>query len=270
MKTFTMTVDVEPDTVWGSWKTSDPISFRGVFDGIERIQSLANEFAVGVTYFIQPVILFNDACIAYLQSLSGLFECATHLHGEYIEPEAKYKPDFAGSEPSEKQRDYAPNIEKEKLKSITKLFVTKVGYEPKSFRAGRFGASKNTCKFLRECNYTHDSSVIPGRKQFAKNFNLSPYFCDGMIEVPVTIYRKKWLRPTPGYSSFADMRDIALKCGSRNLCCMIHNVEVVPKINPYCETEERCLRMLDDLRHFFEFVLNNGYTSKLMNGISIC
>ena len=51
--------------------------------------------------------------------------------------------------------------EKEKLFNITELFIKTFGYEPKSFRAGRFGISKDTLKILENLNYKVDSSITP-------------------------------------------------------------------------------------------------------------
>lgn len=259
MKSFALTIDVEPDSKRGSWDTSVPISFRGVYEGVEKIQSLANQFSVPVTYFIQPVVLYDQKSVDFFQSLTGRFELASHLHGEYIGPNAKYGgPDFSGCNPGERQSNYAPELERKKLDKLTSLFAQKFGYTPKSFRAGRFGSGKYTLGFLRDLGYSHDSSVIPRSKQFKSIKSPVPYKSKGVIEVPITIdHRRRWLRPTPGFSSVKDIREI-MNSGYSTTCCMLHNVEVLPRINPYCESKGDCDELMDRL----EAVLMAAYENK--------
>ncbi len=265
MKTFSLTIDVEPDATHGSWSTSNPVTFKGVFEGIPKIQSVANEFDVPVTYFVQPVVLLSDECVEFLLSLGGLNELASHLHGEYIGPKARFPgPDFGGCDPSEKQRDYPPDIEKLKLRNLTDLFAAKFGYEPKSFRAGRFGAGPNTCKFLKELGYSHDSSVTPRSKLYRSLAETDPYLSDGIIEVPVTINsNRQWLRPSPTYSSYEEMKSIIdwVDLEKTHACCMFHNVEVVPNISPYCDSLKECEDMLDRLRRLLDLISKRGYRS---------
>ncbi len=260
MRTLTVTIDVEPDATFGSWATSNPITFNGVFEGIKRIENICAYFNVPVTYFIQPVVLFNDNCIEYFKSISG--EMATHLHGEYIKPNPRFPgPDFSGCDPSDRQKDYTRHVEMSKMSNITDLFADKFGYPPLSFRAGRFGGGKNTFRCLKKLGYSHDSGIVPGHKNFKNIKKHIPYKQDGIIEVPVTLIRNKWLRPTPGYSGKKVLKSIlkAYTVKETNVCCMFHNVEVVPAINPYCDTEHDCSKMLDTFKFILEQALEMGY-----------
>lgn len=248
MKTFTLTIDVEPDAKNGSWDTSNPITFSGVYDGVQKIQSLANSFNVPVTYFIQPVVLYSRECVNFFRELSGRFELASHLHGEYIGPNARHKgPDFSGCNPGDRQYNYSPDIERKKLKNLTDLFVKCFNKSPTSFRAGRFGSGKYTLSFLKELGYSHDSSVIPRSKQFKSIKSPLPYISRGIVEVPITIdNHRRWLRPTPGFASLKDVDEI-MNHGYSHTCCMLHNVEVIPRVNPYCKSELDCEDLIDRL-----------------------
>jgi len=261
MRTITLTVDVEPDASEGSWSTSNPISFNGVFDGISKIESVTSPLGVPVTYFLQPVVLYNDDCVKYLKTISG--EMGSHLHGEYIDPNAKYAgPDYSGCDPGEKQSDYPLHIEMEKMRNLTTLFRQQMGYNPVSFRAGRFGVSKHTFSCLSSLGYTHDSSVVPGHKNSRSVRKLFPYTVCGITEVPITVMGKKWLRPTPGYSNLKEMKKllVCFRKHQSNVCCMFHNVEVVPGINPYCQSKTVCSDMLKRLFDMLEYALSIGYT----------
>jgi len=84
-------------------------------------------------------------------------ELGTHLHSEFIEPEA----DFGSNHARSFQADFAPETEFRKLENLTGLFERAFGFAPKSFRAGRFGLSRYTLEFLEKLGYTVDSSVTP-------------------------------------------------------------------------------------------------------------
>lgn len=271
MLTITVTIDVEPDASPGSWKTSNPITFQGVKIGIPAIENAVKDIGVPVTYFLQPVVLYDDNCVKCLREIQG--EMGSHLHGEYIGPEAKFPgPDFSGCDPGEKQSDYSNKLEMSKMSSLTDLFVEKMGYYPSSFRAGRFGISSNTIKCLASLQYTHDSSVVPGHKNSRGIKNRVPYKFRGITEVPITVTRgKKWLRPTPGYSNLNTMKQILtiFKKTKSNVCCMFHNVEVVPGISPYCDSQSDCDDMLGVLSDMLKFALSIGYHPIVLKEVKV-
>jgi len=265
MKQFFMTVDVEPDASKGSWNTSDPVTFSGVFDGVERLQAAAKDYGVIVTYLLQPVVLFSDECSQYFRSLDGC-DIGSHLHGEYIGPAARYPgPDFSGCDPSEQQRDYSVETERGKMKSLTDLFRNQLGFAPQSFRAGRFGLGDFSLSILSDMGYLVDSSIVPRWKRFKKIHSTEPFRRDGVIEVPITVSDKcKWLRPTPSFSSKDDIRSIFTWLDQNNLstaCCMIHNVELVPGKSPYCHCKSDCNNMMDRIRFIFDMAQKYGYKS---------
>ena len=271
MKTLTVTIDVEPDASLKSWSTSDPLSFKGVFEGIPRIEKIAKSFNVPMTYFVQPVVLYDDSCVSYLKTLDGEF--AAHLHGDYIGPEPRYAgPDFSGCDPKDMQKNYTPKVESAKMRNLTNLFRDVFGYAPLSFRAGRFGLSNRTFQYLSRLGYTHDSSVVPRHKHFKNIRSSIPYKEKGIIEVPVTVTKKnEWLRPTIGYSNTNSLVKILKKFykSNFNVCCMFHNVEVIPRVNPYCSTEHDCSKVLDRFAKMLETSLLLKYRPITVSQVTI-
>jgi hypothetical protein len=195
-----VTVDTECDK-GAAWKTQHPLRFRSVTEGIPDIlEPLFRTHGIVPTYLLSPEILRDPSSVALLRGLKDC-ELGTHLHGEFIEPEA----DLAAAVTSVPQSAYAPAVEREKLKNLTALFADRLGFAPKSFRGGRFALSSHTLGFLEELGYSVDSTVTPfrtnaydgGRTCNYWGAPLAPYHPSrkdprkrgslGLLEVPVTI-----------------------------------------------------------------------------------
>ena len=89
------------------------------------------------------------------------------------------------------------------MQNLTNLFLNKFGFNPTSFRAGRFGLSNYTIHFLQKLGYIVDSSVVPytqwkdggGYVEFF-GAQTEPYFPDfdkikepgnsSILEIPIT------------------------------------------------------------------------------------
>lgn len=209
-KYIVITIDVEPDCS-PSWKYSDPLTFSGVHQGIaKRLQPLFNKYNITPTYLINNVVLEDDASIETFKSLNGQYELGTHLHPEFIEPE-KTEFYYSGKKGIANSCFYAPEIEFEKIKSITNLFSSRFQFQPLSFRTGRFSAGPNTIKSLIALNYKADTSITPNvrwddhTREKAVDFRKAPnqpYWIDPsslvtesnkrtLLEVPVSIIRQK-------------------------------------------------------------------------------
>ena len=157
---FLVTIDVEPDCS-PVWNLSDPLRFDGVKIGIkERLQPLFNRYDIVPTYLINNIVLEDKESVGVFKNLEGNFELGTHLHPEFIEPD-KSVFDYAGSRVEADCCFYPPDIEFEKIRNITELFRQQFGYQPVSFRAGRFAAKENTFKSLTELGYKVDTSITP-------------------------------------------------------------------------------------------------------------
>jgi hypothetical protein len=266
------------------WKLRRPLSFEGVHAGIaDRLHPLFARYGAKPTYLLSPEVLRDAPSVERLASLPGC-ELGAHLHGELAEPDAAI-PDRTDAV----QRDYAPEVERAKLASLTQAFREAFGRSPKSFRAGRFGIGRHTMRFLEEVGYTVDSSVTPHVDWSHVSPGLSfegapeaPYRParedparpgdSGVLEVPVTIrpprlgalpllgkrIERRWLRPTKnsGKALVALAREvISRQNGARAvvLNAMFHNVEVVAGTSPYAATDNEARRILDRLGALLDF-----------------
>jgi hypothetical protein len=195
-----ITIDTEVDRST-TWRTSNPATFRSVTEGIaQRLQPLFNRYGAKPTYLVSPEVLQDDVSANVLELLEGAYELGAHLHGEFIEPEKKYQ-DYSGVSTLDFPCDYIETLEYAKLSELTRLFYERFGFKPVSYRAGRFGASKNTIRSLEKLGYKVDTSVTPhvcwdGRIDFTAAPEY-PYFPSedsitrkgnsGVLEIPVTI-----------------------------------------------------------------------------------
>lgn len=154
-----VTIDTECDRT-PTWRTSSPLSFRGVTDSIpRRIQPLFERFGVRPTYLISSEVICHPESAAVLASLRNV-ELSTHLHGDDMTPRIKTW-EMAGGVTDQMQWEYGEDLERSKLETLTELFRQHFDHQPLSFRAGSFGAGPHTGRILKDLGYVIDSSVTP-------------------------------------------------------------------------------------------------------------
>jgi len=288
-----VTIDTECDKS-RSWRTASPVSFRAVTESIpQRLQPLFERHGIRPTYLLSPEVITDVACRDALRSLRGV-ELTTHLHGDYITPAIKSW-DFAGTLTDEMQLEYGESLERSKMETLTELFRQQFGFQPLSFRAGRFGASSHTGKILQDLGYRVDSSVTPhvcwttrtGEKRpDYRGFPETPYTLGpdgdisrpgtgGVLEVPVTILpagtvssnhpaEPIWFRP---WYSDADtlcrvldhvLDQPPVNGVHRPLMMMFHNVELLAGASPYPQSDAEVQRYLDMMARVFERAERKG------------
>ncbi len=157
---LTITIDTEIDKS-PDWRVSANGTFFSVLGGIpNKLTPLFNHFGAKPTYLLSSEVIENKDCVSLLKNIDNC-ELGTHLHGDLVEPNRRiYK--IGNERTYEMENSYPKEIEYEKLKNLTNLFVEKFGYNPESFRAGRFAAGANTISSLEKLGYLVDSSVTPG------------------------------------------------------------------------------------------------------------
>ncbi len=267
-----VSIDTECDK-GKAWLSRKPMAFDGVHDGVvERLHPLFARRGAKPTYLLSPEVIRDPRCAEALRKIEGSCELGTHLHGEYAEPGA-FEPDLT----KDFQRDYTPEVERAKMTYLTDLFIRAFGYQPRSFRAGRFGIGPASVPILESLGYSVESSVTPhmdwsdvGARGLAfMSAPTQPYRPDhedpgrpgfaNLLEVPVTIKKRllnalpcigrrfepRWLRPTRGTAEALvrvaedEIADARRAAPGRPviLNAMFHNVEVVPGTSPYAADE---------------------------------
>jgi hypothetical protein len=286
-----VSIDCECDKGEG-WRLKKPLSFAAITTGIaDRLQPLFRTYGAKPTYLMSPEVLRDPASVDCLLHLAGSAEFGTHLHGEFVEPDA-FEPD----ETTAFQCNYPPEIERQKLGALTDLFRTTLGHPPRSFRAGRFGIGPHSLQFLADLGYAVDSSVTPLKdwtRQGApaasfRSAPVQPYWpVPGMpalkasgpgpvLEVPVTIlpsrfhrlpligaqFEPRWLRPTHGTSAslVAVARDERTRTenGPVVLNCMFHNVEIMAGLSPYAKDQTAADAILNRLAGLLAYARSEG------------
>lgn len=188
-----VTIDTECDKGSPGWHIKKPMSFENIPLQEKLLMPLFNKYGIVPTYLLSPEVLQDQRSVEQLKALDNV-ELGTHLHEEFIAPNANYDADRTKNV----QANLPLHIEKEKLKNLTNLFYEKTGVLPKSFRSGRFGSSKHTTKILADLGYLVDSSVVPYTTLCFDNYTIdswehttSPffeYFDDKRIlQVPLTV-----------------------------------------------------------------------------------
>jgi hypothetical protein len=194
-----VSIDVECDKD-ERWHVRRPLAFSGVEEGIGgRLAPMFAEYGVRPTYLLSPEVIRDGACASLLRTLDAC-ELGTHLHPEFVRGSDRVATTeaVACQMPEEDER--------RDLEELTRLFTATFGSSPRSYRAGRFGASARTIGILGGLGYLVDSSVTPYKTwDYGLDFRgapSSPYFPDlsdinrrgqpgGVLEVPVS------LRPSP-------------------------------------------------------------------------
>lgn len=273
-KYLVITIDVEPDCSY-NWTYSNPLKFEGVSVGIKEIlHPMFKKYGIKPTYLINNVVLEDNKSVEILKNLDGEYELGAHLHPEFIEPQKKYY-DYAGKKGEANLCFYPYEIQQEKIVNYKKLFYVKFGFNPVSFRAGRFSANNKTFEILNNEGFKIDTSATPTvrwedktRESIVEFPTINqPYWIGNLLEVPVTIIKKRnpkrlyltkksyWLRPF--YSSTKEMIIIVKTLSNHSNIViyniMFHNVEVLPGLSPYVLNDEDQMNYLNTLKEFFEY-----------------
>jgi hypothetical protein len=196
-----ISIDTECDR-YHNWEVRQPLSFQNIDDQKTTLFPLFRKHGIKATYLISPEVLKDDAAMGVFDDVKDEHEFGSHLHIEFIEPDANMQSQWAKGV----QAELAPELEYAKLENLTRLFERRFGYKPISFRAGRFGASVHTLKHLATLGYKVDSSFRPYSREKFKDGTIVdawgvfhwPYFPDfsdfkkrseqhEILEIPVTL-----------------------------------------------------------------------------------
>ena len=283
---------------FGDWSAPSSQFFKGVTDVVpNQMDPLFQRFGIRPTYLLSPAVMTHIESCEVLRGLDSC-ELGTCLNGDYVVPQIKGR---YFDEPTTKvnamQWEYPPELEKAKLEVLTQLFKQQFGYQPRSFRAGGFGAGHYTGRWLAELGYLVDSSVTPdlvwaghGGTAFPDYRSLPemPYSISyegdiwlpgdsTLLEVPITLLSPKelalegtdpiWFRP---WFSDADtlihiaryVDDMNRQTGhARPLVMMLHSQDLVPGAYVNKGANMSVKLYLDRLQRLFAFTESTGIKS---------
>jgi hypothetical protein len=164
----TITIDTEADHRGDAWVKTAPLRFASVTDGVPHV--LAPLFAkhrARPTYLVTTEVMNDEASVEALARAKDC-ELGTHLHGDHVAPAAR-APDPAGQTSWDFTCCYPAELERGKLETITDQYRDRFGRKPLSYRAGRYGASGRTARYLAELGYRAETSVTPGIEWINEN-----------------------------------------------------------------------------------------------------
>ena len=171
-----MSVDTEED----NWDNiyEDPTTKN--INELPKLQKVLETYDVVPTYLISYPVATDLESINTLKTIfeKGKCEIGSHLHPWNTPPfEERLTP----------QNTMLNNIPYElqfkKLQNLHEAIIHNYNFEPKSFRAGRYGLDTNLVKNLIRLGYKVDSSITPFLDwsslygpDFSNHYNLFPYY----------------------------------------------------------------------------------------------
>ena len=192
-----ISIDVEEDMP--NWRIEETLTLRNL-EGLPRLQGIFEKYGVRPTYLLNYAYASNAGAVKYFKSIQDKCEIGAHMHPWNTPPlsenEAKIN-EFPSNLPRERQF--------EKIKTVTDELAGAFGSRPTSFRAGRFGFSKETNDILLQLGYLVDSSITPmvswahlNGPDFQK-YPASPFWLNNtgerLLEVPVSIGLNRKIPP---------------------------------------------------------------------------
>lgn len=152
---FLVSIDVEEDMP--DWKAQNTVTLRNL-EGISRLQNFFDRYNVRPTYLITyPVATDNNGSAVFKDIVSSnRCEIGAHMHTWTTPPVAEEEKDnllLANC-----LDDETLNA---KLTNITEAIRDRYGFNPASYRAGRFGFDYRSAFILKKLGYKVDTSSTP-------------------------------------------------------------------------------------------------------------
>lgn len=235
---FAITIDTEVDKS-RDWSVAQDAGFEGIHRGVgEILHPLFVKYGVSPVYFLSNEVLADPELCKLFETyqIANTAELGTHLHYEAAGPLAIS--DIAGRKLDGVQAQLTAADERLALTWLTDTYKARFSQNPISFRAGRYGLSRNSIGLLAEMGYKVDSSATPGLKwdyqtspkPVSSDYRQAPsipYVCDsqnpsipgssGVLEVPISLKKaplgprevirlalgkkRRWIWARPGFGS---------------------------------------------------------------------
>lgn len=172
-------------------KGKDPIDkliWGNTNDGYYGIERIMDEFEkIGV-----HILFFLDFAEAWDYGEERIKKVAERIIARGHDVGVHIHPDHMADKNRMFLWEYSYDEQKDIIRKCTELYEQLIGRKPLSFRAGKYGANRNTLDILDELGYKYDFSEYYGQKWCGIDPPItvnSPVKYKGIIEFPVTMHR---------------------------------------------------------------------------------
>lgn len=273
---FVVTIDTEEEGLWGNeYKRHDEYTVENIFC-LDSFQKFCDRLGIVPTYLIDYPVATQKSSVNILKNFlkQGVCEIGTHLH-PWCNPPYEEELSHRNSYP----HNLSPELQRKKLKILTKAIQDNFGVQPISYRAGRFGFNESSIKILEELEYEIDTSIVPYRDNKISDepsfgmVQLKPYYLDytdirsagdsKILEIPITV---EFTRSLPKFVKkiYPSLPDI----GIRRLLRNAFSVELV-WLRPSYSSLDYMIKLADQVISSGVTVLNMMFHStELMPGAS--
>ena len=200
MKSIIITVDTEGHVgidpvkhlIWG--ETSD-----GQQNGIPLIMDLCDEVGAKALFFVDIAEAwhYGEEKIAEVMRyiVSRGHQVGVHIHPDHMaDPKRLFL------------YEYSYNEQYDIIDKCSKFYESVLKQKPEAFRAGKYGANRDTLQILDELNYKADFSEFYGQKWCGINppitGNQTVKVTGSLIEVPVMSYKSEFYNLIKRYDKF--------------------------------------------------------------------
>lgn len=151
---LTVTIDTEEDN-WSNYASEPVLSNIGK---IPQLQKLFDRYGVRPNYLISYPVAANAKAAALLRGImeDGRCEIGTHLHTWNTPPFEEEK-----TPPNTMLCNLDEGLQSRKLEALHSKIVDGFGFEPVTFRSGRWGFDGTVARTIYRMGYKVDTSVSP-------------------------------------------------------------------------------------------------------------
>tara|TARA_B100001939_G_scaffold348054_1_gene372314 strand:- start:9057 stop:10067 length:1011 start_codon:yes stop_codon:yes gene_type:complete len=149
-------IDTEEEFDWGAPFDRNSRSVTCIRHQ-HKAQDIFHRYGIVPTYVVDYAVAEDETAVGILREWAEAGTCliGAHLH-PWVNPPYEEEVNRHNSYPG----NLPYGLEKAKLERLTDLITTRFGQRPVIYKAGRYGAGKNTARILAELGYEIDASVV--------------------------------------------------------------------------------------------------------------
>ena len=150
-------IDTEAEFQWGAPFSRSERSVRSI-KSLSQVDEIFAYYRIVPTYVLDYAVATQPESIAPIAERLGDRRCVlgAHLQPWYNPPLREDILDPTNTFPG----NLPPDLEQQKLETLTRAIEDNFGLRPRIYRAGRFGFGANTAGILRRLDYQIDTSVL--------------------------------------------------------------------------------------------------------------